>query len=92
MDVDLHTQRLTEQLTEKIRQMLFLRYFFRLPSNKFFGPFTTLILLALLFSLLGVGFIAAVSHQSASNGEGNRLVGSLEVKAPGGRAYRSDPS
>ena len=31
---------------------LFLRYFFRLPSNKFFGLFTTLILLALLFSLL----------------------------------------
>ena len=27
----------------------------------------------------------------SSNGEGNRSVGSLEVKAPGGRAYRSDP-
>jgi hypothetical protein len=27
----------------------------------------------------------------SSNGEGNRTVGSLEVKAPGGRAYRSDP-
>jgi hypothetical protein len=26
-----------------------------------------------------------------SNGEGNRAVGSLEVQAPGGRAYRSDP-
>src|SRR4029077_13479961 len=26
-----------------------------------------------------------------SNGEGNRSVGSLEVKAPEGRAYRSDP-
>jgi hypothetical protein len=27
----------------------------------------------------------------SSNGEGNRSVESLEVKAPGGRAYRSDP-
>src|SRR6202048_1068111 len=27
----------------------------------------------------------------SSNGEGNRSVGSLEVKAPGGRACRSDP-
>jgi hypothetical protein len=27
----------------------------------------------------------------SSNGEGNRSVGSLEVKAPAGRAYRSDP-
>ena len=27
----------------------------------------------------------------SSNGEGNRSVGSLEVKAPEGRAYRSDP-
>src|SRR5262249_58301198 len=27
----------------------------------------------------------------SSNGEGNRSVGSLEVKALGGRAYRSDP-
>ncbi len=27
----------------------------------------------------------------SSNGEGNRSVGSLEVKAPGGRAHRSDP-
>src|SRR4030088_1393251 len=26
-----------------------------------------------------------------SNGEGNRSVGSLEVKAPDGRVYRSDP-
>ena len=27
----------------------------------------------------------------SSNGEGNRSVGSLEVKALGGRVYRSDP-
>jgi hypothetical protein len=27
----------------------------------------------------------------SSNGEGNRSVESLEVKAPGGRAHRSDP-
>src|ERR1700758_4195194 len=40
----------------------------------------------------GAARLAAVpAGEISREGEGNGAVGSLEVKAPGGRAYRSDP-